>query len=207
MPTGSLNKILGGIAVVVALPALFIGNPVRGHRVSVDLNELSSIIEKEDDHWTTDELADTLMAGTTGLRIVDLRDSSDYARARIPGAERIPLPDLLGGKLRRNETILLYSEGGTHASQAWILLRADGYRNVYTLKGGMLAWEEDVLYPAPSSNPSILARARFFGGTPAAAADTVSASGNHSHATNKVLKKTPLRPNVLPEEEHRRDGC
>ncbi len=203
----SLNKTLGAIAVLLAVPALFIGNPGRVRRVSVDLNELSSLIEREEDHWTTTELADWLMQKNAGVRIVDLRDSADFARSRIPGAERIALSDLFSGKLRRDETIVLYSNGGTHASQAWILLRADGYRHVYTLRGGMLSWEDDILHPEPPLSPAVLARMRFFGGDPSRPSDTSGGSGAKALTPGRITRKAPARPNVSPEPERRRDGC
>ncbi len=82
------------------------------------------------------------------------------------------LPD---ASLLANEKVVLYSEGGIHASQAWMLLRAKGFKNVYTLKGGLDQWKEDVLFPtlAENATPQERARferaaalARFFGGSP-----------------------------------------
>jgi hypothetical protein len=56
-----------------------------------------------------------------------------------------------------------------------VLLRARGFKNAYTLKGGLDRWKEDVLFPALPDNapPQQRARferaaalARFFGGSP-----------------------------------------
>jgi len=44
--------------------------------------------------------------------------------------------------------IVLYSEGGAHAAQAWVLLRALGYKNVYFLRGGLYEWIEQVMRPS-----------------------------------------------------------
>ena len=71
---------------------------------------------------------------------------------------------------------MLYSDGGTHAAQAWVLLRARGERNVYVLKDGMAAWEDEVLRPVPpppgdsaaaARYRRALALTRYFGGRPA----------------------------------------
>jgi 3-mercaptopyruvate sulfurtransferase SseA len=56
---------------------------------------------------------------------------------------------------------VLYSEGGAHAAQAWVLLRAAGVRNVYFLRGGILEWLDLVMNPA---RPTELTR--YFGGVP-----------------------------------------
>jgi 3-mercaptopyruvate sulfurtransferase SseA len=35
-----------------------------------------------------------------------------------------------------SDTIVLLSEGGAHAAQAWVFLQIRGYRNVFFLRGG-----------------------------------------------------------------------
>jgi hypothetical protein len=56
-----------------------------------------------------------------------------------------------------------------------MLMKAKGYANAYTLKGGLDQWKEEVLFPMPSENASPAERARFeraaalarfFGGSP-----------------------------------------
>ena len=55
----------------------------------------------------------------------------------VPTAERVPLDSLAHVRFAADETIVLYSEGGAHAAQAWVFLRALGYDNVYFLRGGL----------------------------------------------------------------------
>jgi hypothetical protein len=78
---------------------------------------------------------------------------------------------------QRTEKIVLYSDGGIHAAQAWMLMQAQGYRAVYTVLGGLEGWKDDVLYPALPAQASGAERARFeravalsrfFGGEPRA---------------------------------------
>jgi hypothetical protein len=64
---------------------------------------------------------------------------------------------------------VLYSEGGAHAAQGWVLLRANGHRQVYFLRGGLLDWMDDVMspaLPADTSRARVAALSRYFGGVP-----------------------------------------
>jgi len=44
---------------------------------------------------------------------------------------------------------VLYSKGGTHAAQAWVLLQQKGYTNTTVLLGGLNYWVEVYSNPTP----------------------------------------------------------
>jgi hypothetical protein len=76
---------------------------------------------------------------------------------------------------QKNEKIVLYSEGGIHSAQAWMILKAKGYKGVYILFGGLDEWNEKVLFPKIPENPTpeqlssfekMKEVSKFFGGTP-----------------------------------------
>ncbi len=170
----SLNQKLALAALALGAVAL-LARPGRGSRVTLDVKELASIVDREDDHVTAGELAGWIVEGRSDYRLIDLRGAKEYAEYHVPTAESVTLAALPDAPLARNEKIVLYSEGGIHASQAWMLLRAQGFKSVYTLKGGLEQWKDDVLFPtlAESATPRERARfersaalARFFGGTP-----------------------------------------
>ena len=56
--------------------------------------------------------------------------------------------------LGRQEKLVLYSEGGIHSAQAWMLLKAQGYQAVYMLTGGLEEWKDQVLFPVLADNPT-----------------------------------------------------
>ena len=62
------------------------------------------------------------MAGRSDYRLIDLRGERDYSAYHIPTAENVTLTALPESALLANEKIVLYSDGGIHASQAWMLL-------------------------------------------------------------------------------------
>lgn len=171
----TLNRILGAGLGLLGFIALLIGTPSRGSIVTLDTTELGRIVEREVDHVNVEDLADWIIAGREDFRLLDLRSPQEFAAYHIPRAENTPVASLSEYPLLRNETVVLYSEGGIHSAQAWLLLKAREYRGVYMLRGGLDEWKEKVLFPRPPANPTpeesaAFAKARevsrFFGGTP-----------------------------------------
>ena len=118
--------------------------------------------------------------GTPGLRVLDLREQLDTSTYLIPGAVAVSMQSLDSLRPAPDEQLVLYSDGGAHAAQAWVLLRVRGVRNARVLKDGMAAWEDEVLSPvlpavADDSARTRFARARelslWFGGFPRLVAD------------------------------------
>jgi rhodanese-related sulfurtransferase len=171
----TLNRILGAVLGILGFIALLIGTPSRGSQVTMDTAELARIVEREVDHVSVEDLAGWIIAGREDFRLVDLRSPQEFAAYHIPGAENVPVASLTDHPLLRNETIVLYSEGGIHSAQAWFLLKAREYKGVYILRGGLDEWKEKILFPRPEANPTpeqaaafarIKEVSRFFGGTP-----------------------------------------
>jgi rhodanese-related sulfurtransferase len=161
-----------GAVVVLGVVAAFAGNPFRGSSVRVSTNELAALVASEADHLTVDELASRLIAGSNTLRIIDLRPADAYAKYHLPGAESVPVAALAQLEVLPGEPLLLYSGADEHAAQAWVLLKARGLK-AYALRGGLVEWQERVLYPRLSENPAErldndrrVAVARHFGGSP-----------------------------------------
>jgi rhodanese-related sulfurtransferase len=168
-------RILAGAALVLGGLAAFAGSPVAATNARVDVATLARTVEREDDHVTAIELARWIRDKRQGLRIVDIRDSVAFRDYHIPGAERIELSDLVATPFKHDETIVLYSDGGAHAAQGWVFLRALGYTQVYFLRGGLYEWLDGVMNPSIPENASDSARnafkqvsaiSRYFGGVP-----------------------------------------
>ena len=170
------RRLLAAIAVVLAVGAALSGTTRRNVTGQIDISALASDIEHENDHVTAMELAEWIKDRKPGLRVIDVRSDSEYQDFHIASAERIPLSGLSALKPVANETLVLYSEGGAHAAQGWILLRAAGHRNVFFLRGGILDWMDEIMSPsipekaataaADSVNAHRAALSRYFGGVP-----------------------------------------
>ena len=165
------HRVLAGVAAVLALAAAFVGSPRPAATGAVDVTALARDIEHEADHVTALELAQWIRERKAGLRVLDVRSDSEYADFHLPNAEHLPLGKLASWHPRSDETLVLYSEGGAHAAQGWVLLRALGARQVYFLRGGLLDWMDDVMNPVRAlQSDSVWARqaalSRYFGGVP-----------------------------------------
>ena len=171
----SLNKKLALFVFVLGFLALFAGSPYKGTELKVDAAELAMIVQKEVDHVAPEELAGWIVQGRADYRLIDLRNEKDFGEYHIPTAENLTLTSLKEAQLVRNEKIVLYSDGGIHSAQAWFLLKAEGYKGVYILRGGLEEWKDNILFPRLADNASSAEVAafektkllsKFFGGNP-----------------------------------------
>ncbi len=170
----TLNQKLAAAALLLGAVAVF-AHPQRGPYVRLDAQDLAMLVEQEVDHVTPAELAAWIVEGRSDYRLLDLRKPEQYAEYHIPTAENVALPALEEYPLLPSEKIVIYSEGGVHGAQAWLLMQARGFRASYTLLGGLDGWVEEILYPTAPANadPQELARfeqvaavSKFFGGQP-----------------------------------------
>jgi rhodanese-related sulfurtransferase len=165
--------------LALALGAAAIGaSPTRDGSVTLNPQDLALIVQREADHVSVQALADDLVKGQATFRVVDVRPESAFNAYHLPTAENIPIAAIASAGLARNERIVLYGDDDVHAAQAWFLLKAKGYRGVCMLRGGLAAWNDQVLHPALAApatadqrreNDNRAAVAAFFGGSPRAA--------------------------------------
>jgi rhodanese-related sulfurtransferase len=174
-PTSNATRMLGIGAAVLGVLAAFAGSPYSSQRARIDVDALARAVRNEDDHVTAIELAGWIKGRRDRLRIIDVRSAGEYEEFHIPTAERIAIDSLASARFASDETIVLYSEGGPHAAQAWVFLRALGYDRVFFLRGGIYEWLEQVMNPTLGANASradsaaftsVAAISRYFGGTP-----------------------------------------
>jgi rhodanese-related sulfurtransferase len=187
-----MRRVLVAVAVLLAVGAALSGRSRSG--ATIDVRALASDIEHEADHVTAIELAEWVRGRKAGLRVIDVRGDSEYQAFHIPSAERIPLTSISQLTPNDKETLVLYSEGGAHAAQAWVLLRASGHRNVFFLRGGLLDWMDDVLNPvipvnADSSAQHRAALSRYFGGVPRSGVDSTSRASNAGAAVARTKRR------------------
>jgi rhodanese-related sulfurtransferase len=168
--------ILGGLAAVVGSPV-----PVR-----IDVSALAREIATEADHVDAIVLADWIRARRPGLRVLDVRTRAEFDEFHLPTAESAPLERIASLRPSSSETLVLYSAGGAHAAQAWVLLRAIGHRNVFFLAGGLEEWMAEVMTPVIPDDPDLAATmpwskivdvSLYFGGTPTTAPEDPQGTG------------------------------
>ncbi len=90
---------------------------------------------------TAIELAERLKNGTAPV-IIDVREPNEYAFARLPGAVLKPLGGIYqwAQELDKEQTYVLYCHVGARSWQAAYLLDRMGFKQVYSLQGGIDDW-------------------------------------------------------------------
>lgn len=92
------------------------------------------------------ELAPHLAAEHLGeLRVIDVREPGEFTGplGRVPGAELVPLGTVeeAARSWNRDVPVLVVCRSGGRSGRAASILRTLGFRNVFNLTGGMLAWD------------------------------------------------------------------
>jgi rhodanese-related sulfurtransferase len=210
LSTRSIVRVFAGIALLLGVFAAFAGSPDNAASRRVDVRQLAATVASENDHVTAVELAGWIKERRPNLRVIDVRDVSEFDAYHIPTAERLDLTHLVDAHFDSNETIVLYSDGGAHAAQGWVFLRALGHQQVYFLRGGLAEWLDDVMNPVVQGGASDSARAeftkvaalsRYFGGVP-------RATGTPSSQPSAGPAKPVPQSNVTDEVRRmRRRGC
>ena len=165
-----LERGLAVAAVVAGTLAVVAGSPTRGTRGNIDVQRIAQLVEEEEDHISAAELGRWIKDRNTALRIYDIRTDSAYDEFHIPSATRANLKQIATMPLDSSATYVVYSEGGAHAAQAWVLLHARGIENAYFLRGGLYEWMTTVVNPRLPENStraerdSVLELTQYFGG-------------------------------------------
>ena len=82
-----------------------------------------------------------------GVTLIDVRNDDEFAKERIEQAVLAPLPALSEGDFSavpkdRNAPLLTICARGKRSLYGLLLLKAQGYRDVKSIAGGMHAWIE-----------------------------------------------------------------
>lgn len=90
------------------------------------------------------ELWPQISNGKLPPRIIDVREPDEFAGGHIPGAELIPMPQIMGKSiiLPKDEPIILVCRTGRRTTQILYSLQQEGYDNLQNMTGGMVAWEK-----------------------------------------------------------------
>ena len=212
----SLNKQLALIAFMLGFIGIFAGSPYKGSEVKLDTKELAIIVEKTTDHVQVTELADWIIQNKTDFRLIDLRTEKEFNDYHIPNAENITITGLETAAIGRNEKIVLYSEGGIHSAQAWMLLRAKGYKGVYILFGGLEQWQGKILFPNLPENAAEEQKkefektkeiSKFFGGSPTIGGSSEVKKDMQKMDMPKMQSPGGNTPGQPPAGKKKKEGC
>jgi len=77
------------------------------------------------------------------FQLIDVRETFEYETSNLKGLN-IPLGGLLieVDKVSKDKPVIMQCRSGKRSAAAVMQLEAQGYTNLYNLKGGILAWQE-----------------------------------------------------------------
>jgi molybdopterin/thiamine biosynthesis adenylyltransferase/rhodanese-related sulfurtransferase len=95
---------------------------------------------------TAPQLAERMARNGQDTVLVDVREPHEANIARIPGAKLIPLGELPARmhELDSSDEIVLHCRSGARSATALRLLRDAGFTKLKNLRGGILAWSDEV---------------------------------------------------------------
>lgn len=163
---------LGISALALGLGAPFAGSLFRTQPRALDLDSIARAIDEGSDHVSARQLAEWIRDRRPGLRVIDVRSPAEFRDDAIPTAENIPIDQLAKSHFAPGQTIVLYSQEGAHAGQAWVMLRSLGVTQALFVPGGLADWRDEVLHPelpanaSPAERVQIEALSHYFGGSP-----------------------------------------
>lgn len=160
--------------------------PYSGHpSLSGKPSELISKVADAERYLTPDQVARMIVSNDSTIRLIDLRTPQEYNAFTLPGAMNVPYKDFpakdlsafMGkGKVKN----ILFSNGDTFASYAYVMAAGLKYDNVYVMKGGMNAWFDSIM------------NSRFSG-------ELITARQNALFETRTKAKKLFTEMNSLPD--------
>lgn len=92
--------------------------------------------------------ARAFLAENAGTLVLDVRNPEEWndRYGHIEGARLIPLPELAAREAEieawKDKPIMVVCQAGARSQAAAEMLAARGYRRVFNLEGGMIAWRE-----------------------------------------------------------------
>lgn len=94
----------------------------------VTVQELKSMIDNNED-----------------FQLIDVRESFEYEVSNLNGIN-IPLSGIIleAGKISKDIPVIIQCRSGKRSAQAIMLLEQQGYTNLANLRGGILAWKEEI---------------------------------------------------------------
>jgi rhodanese-related sulfurtransferase/rubrerythrin len=76
-------------------------------------------------------------------QILDVRQPKEYEQGHLAGALLMPVKEVgsRSAELDRDKPLLVYCHSGVRSKAASQLLLADGFKDVYNMNGGIMAWQ------------------------------------------------------------------
>jgi adenylyltransferase/sulfurtransferase len=163
--TGLGETLLGRLVVYDALDMTYRFIPLRRAPVRVpisglvDYQEFCGLKRPAEDHKTNVPVISALelkkmQESGTDLQLIDVRGIEEWNIVRIEGASHIPKNIIMSedvlSRLNKDDFIVLQCKMGARSRDVLIEMQKQGFTNVKSLDGGIIAWIRDVDPALPS---------------------------------------------------------
>ncbi|MBA3704582.1 MAG: rhodanese-like domain-containing protein [Bacteroidetes bacterium] len=93
---------------------------------------------------TVSELKE-LKDNQTDFQLIDVREEHELEICEI-GGEHIPMGDIMDNldKISKTKKVIIHCRSGARSGAICAALEAEGYNNVYNLKGGIIGWANEI---------------------------------------------------------------
>jgi len=98
------------------------------------------------DEVTVQEMKKALENPSLGIRVIDVREPDEYEICHVRGVPQIPLSVLNQRftELNPNQQLYIHCKSGVRSMKALNFLREQGFKYVKSVKGGILAWADEI---------------------------------------------------------------
>ncbi len=78
-------------------------------------------------------------------QLIDVREDNELEICEM-GGEHIPMGDVMDNldKISKTKQVVIHCRSGARSGTICRALEAEGFNNVYNLKGGILAWANEI---------------------------------------------------------------
>ena len=143
-----------GVILLILTGIILAFSPVEyGSAKKADTETIARQIIDREDHITAEQLGHLIIDNDPDYLLIDVRSVQEFNDFHIKSAVNIPLEELFKPEyltsLDPDKYLVLYSNGGTHAAQAWVLFKQKGFNNTAVLLGGLNYWVDVYSNPTP----------------------------------------------------------
>ena len=147
-----MNFKVFGFSLLFILGMILAFSPIeKMSNCQMDINQLLNELQHSHYYISPDDLAAKIIDKEPGFVVVDIRSKEDFDKYHIPNSLHVPVKDILTNEdlknLQEDNNLILVSNGNTLASQVWLLLKENNFKDVYVLQGGMNHWVDVFAHP------------------------------------------------------------
>jgi adenylyltransferase/sulfurtransferase len=81
----------------------------------------------------------------TDFQLIDIREEHEIDICEI-GGEHIPMGEVMDNldKISKDKQVIIHCRSGARSASVCKALESNGYKNIYNLKGGIIAWINEI---------------------------------------------------------------